>query len=189
VHPEFGEQQRGEANPVHRVKHLYQDPKYVAEITRGIRAHVQSKAGRSYEETYGPTQAEEYKAKLRAASPERLRKFQRRETKIEAWVRGVLERLTVDFVAQGQVGDFTVDFLIPSLGVVIQTGDYWHGNPAVYKQLSPRQRQRKGLDILADKQALMRGLSVLRLWERDIQTDPAACENRIREKIKWATRK
>jgi len=56
-HPEFGENQRGAANPVHKARHLYDDPEYVERITTGIRAHVDQKRGSTYEEVYGPEKA------------------------------------------------------------------------------------------------------------------------------------
>lgn len=183
-HPEFAERQRGDANPIHRVKHLYKDPAYVERITRGLRAHAASKLNRTYEEVYGADKAREYKDKLRKASPQRLAAFNRRETHIEAWVRTLLERLGVPFSAQVPVGDFTVDFLIPSCRLVIQAdGDYWHGNPAVYPNPTARQRQRRGLDILADVQASSLGFFVLRLWESDIKRHPTQCEQIITERI------
>ena len=42
-HPDFGAKQRGNANPIHKVSFLYEDPTYVDRITRGIRAHVVDK--------------------------------------------------------------------------------------------------------------------------------------------------
>lgn len=186
-HPEFGEQQKGDANPVHRVRHLYRDPTYVAKITRGLRAHSASKAHLSYEEVYGIEKAAEYKDKLRRASPGRLKLFERRETSIEKWVRDVLIKLCVPFVPQAPVGNFVVDFLVPSRQLIIQTdGDYWHGNPAVYTKdfLTPRQRKRRELDRLCDRQAGALGFQILRLWEADIKSNPQHCEQIITEKIK-----
>lgn len=183
--PDFGDRQRGVNNPIHKVLHLYEDPKYLERVTSGIRAHVRHKTGKTYEETYGVEKAREYKAKLQAASPGRLSKFQRRETWIEVWVRETLSRLGVHFIEQAPVGPFTVDFLVPSVALVIQAdGDYWYGNPSVFPTLSSSQRKRRSLDYLCDQWAEDLGIQVLRLWEHDIKSNPSLCEARITEKIR-----
>lgn len=132
--PDFGERQRGEANPIHKVRHLYEDPEYVKQITRGIRAHVDQKRGSTYEEVYGEVKAAEYRQKLREASPGRLAKYQRQETEPERILREILEEMRVSFQQEKPIGHYVVDFLLPDHKVVLQAdGDYWHGHPDIYR--------------------------------------------------------
>jgi very-short-patch-repair endonuclease len=182
--PDFGDRQRGEANPVHKVAHLYEDPAYVARITRGLKAHVDQRRGSTYEQVYGPEKAAEYKDKLRQASPQRLAKFARKETAPERSVRELLEFLGVGFEQEYAIGHYTVDFFVPGHKLVVQAdGDYWHAHPEVYgpglTPLNDGQRKRKRLDASCDSFLRNGGYSVLRLWERDLRSDPAKCRERI----------
>ena len=181
-HPDFGEKQRGGKNPVHKARHLYDDPAYVQRITRGIRAHAEIKRGATYEETYGPVKAAEYREKLRAASPARMAKFTRRVTWPEKKVRQLLESTQVGFIPEAPLGHYTVDFLVPGAQVVIQAdGDFWHGNPDVYKdeELSTTQRKQRRLDASCDSFLRNRGYCVVRFWEKDLKTKPHECRRRL----------
>jgi very-short-patch-repair endonuclease len=174
-HPDFGARQRGASNPIHRVIHLYEDQAYVERITAGIRQHIASKTGKSYEEVYGEAKAAEYKEKLRLASPQRLAKFKRKRTGPEKLVSNILTYLGVSYTEQTPLGYYTVDFLVPPKLVIQTDGDYWHGNPKVYSELSDAQRQRKRLDASCDSFLQHRGYTVLRLWEHDLKHDLQSC--------------
>lgn len=182
--PDFGAKQRGASNPVHKVAHLYQDPEYVARITRGLRAHTNERRGSTYEKVYGHAKALVYKQKLREASPVRLSKFSRGETEPERLVRVVLEGLGVSFKTQVPIGPYTVDFFVPTAHLVLQSdGDYWHAHPDQYgenkKPLTPSQRSRRRLDASCDSYMLQHGYRVLRLWECDLHDDLENCRDRI----------
>jgi len=180
--PDFGERQRGAANPVHQVRHLYDDPEYISRITVGLRAHVDQRRGSTYEEVYGPEKAAQYKQKLRDASPARLAKFSRRETAPEKAVREILEGLGVPFSQEAPVGCYTVDFLIERHRLVIQAdGDYWHAHPEKYPNPSRKQRERRRLDASCDAFLENRGFRVLRLWESELRANPRRCRKRIEE--------
>lgn len=183
-HPEFGEQQRGAANPVHKAKHLYEDPEYVARITSGIRSHVDQRRGSTYEDVYGAEKAAKYKQKLRDASPARLAQFQRKETEPERLVRGMLEGLGAPFQQEAPLGYCTVDFLLEEPRVVIQAdGDYWHANPSIYPTPSVAQKNRRRLDASCDSFLRARGYRVLRFWESDLVAHPENCLQIIRETL------
>lgn len=182
--PEFGALQRGAANPIHRVKHLYADPEYIKKITTGIREHGEQKKGRSYEEVYGEPKAREYREKLRAASPARMAKFSRKTTTPELIVRRLLTEIGVEFREQFPIGYCTVDFFVPGHKVIIQAdGDYWHGNPEKYPNPDARQRDRRRLDAASDSYALNRGMKVVRLWECELKSDAQACREKIMSEI------
>lgn len=182
--PDFGDRQRGENNPIHQVRHLYEDPEYVARISRGLREHAEERRGSTYEEVYGEEKATEYKEKLRLASPARLSKFTRRETQPERIVREILESEGVTFEAEFPIGPYTVDFLVGST-VIQADGDYWHGNPALYddSKLNDTQRRRRRLDASCDSFLTRRGYSVLRLWEQDLLSFPEKCRLTIMKSV------
>jgi len=183
-HPEFGVQQRGAANPIHKVKHLYDDPEYVARITSGIRAHVDQRRGSTYDEVYGVAKAEEYKQKLRDASPARLAQFQRKETEPERLVREMLEGLGVAFQQEAPLGHYTVDFLLEASRVVVQAdGDYWHANPAIYPVPTAAQKDRRRLDASCDSFLHNQGYRVLRFWEKDLYNNPKMCLQALQESL------
>ncbi len=185
AHPDFGEKQRGAANPVHKAKLKYDDPAYVANITRGIRAHVTQKTGRSYEEVYGEEQAASYKLKLREASPARMAKFFRKQTAPEKQVKALLGQLGVSYVEQAPIGYYTVDFLIPSLRLVVQAdGDYWHAHPDKYPVPTQRQHKQRRLDASCDSFLHNQGYRVLRLWESDLADSSDVCLARLDQIIK-----
>jgi len=188
--PDFGVNQRGDANPIHKVMHLYDDPEYVEKITRGLMEHVDLRRGSTYEEVYGEEKAAEYKEKLRQASPARMAKFHRKETGPERLTREMLEGLEADFMPQAPLGHYTVDFLVPDIKLVIQAdGDYWHAHPDIYgdgegqKPLSKIQRKRRRLDASCDSYLQNRGYGVLRLWEGDLNSDLSACRETLSQKI------
>ena len=184
-HPDFGEQQRGDANPIHKVKHLYDDPEYVAKITTGIRAHVDQRRGSTYEDVYGAEKADEYKQKLRDASPARLAQFRRKETGPERQVREMLEQLGAPFQQEAPLGHYTVDFLLDGPRLVIQAdGDYWHANPTTYPSPTDAQKDRRRLDASCDSFLSKRGYRVLRFWESDLATNPEKCLRIIQEALR-----
>lgn len=179
--PDFGDRQRGVANPVHRVDHLYDDPVYVGRITRGLREHSAAKANRSYEDVYGVVRAAAYKAKLRAASPARLAKFHRAATEPEKRVAAILETLRVEYLPQHAMGFYTVDFFVPSSNLVVQAdGDYWHANPATYPTPSRTQQKQRRLDHSCDSYLSRRGFTVVRLWESDLRDRYESCVDTLR---------
>lgn len=183
--PDFGLKQQGAANPVHKVDHLYADPEYVRGITRGLRSHSQRKKGSTYEDVYGVDKAASYKEKLRKASPLRLLKFQRKETKPEATVRGMLDKLGVSYKAQAPLGWYVVDFFLSDRKIIIQVdGGYWHADRRLYEDVgrtpSPRQKQQRRLDTSCDSYLINRGYKVIRLWELDLARDPNGCTTKIK---------
>lgn len=185
--PDFGAKQRGASNPVHKVKYLYDDPRYIARITSGLLAHAKEKSGKTYEQVYGPEKAKEYKIKLQVASPNRMSKFRRKVTEPERIVRKMLQRFGVEFVEQAPIGYYTVDFFVPSLNLVVQAdGDYWHANPKTYpsNKLSKTQAKQTRIDASCDSFLRNLGYMVVRLWESDLHDNPGQCEQILRDHMR-----
>ncbi len=183
--PNFGENQKGARNPIHQVRHLYEDPAYLAKVTRGLRQHINAKRGATYEALYGPEKAAQYKARLQQASPARLQKFRRRETWIEVAVGRLLDEIGASYIRQAPVGPYTVDFLVANRLVVQADGDYWHANPKVYPdlKLSRQQHHRRRLDASCDGLCKSKGLRVLRLWEHDLKTNLDDCRQALQRAL------
>jgi very-short-patch-repair endonuclease len=180
--PDFGDNQKGKNNPIHQVKHLYDDPEYVKRITRGIRAHVDEKRGSTYEEVYGEKQAKEYKQKLREASPARISKIKQSETKPEKLVKELLESLDVVYESQAVVGYYTVDFLLPNQDVVVQAdGDFWHANPEFYgdDELYALQKKNRRIDASCNSFLEDRDYTVVRFWENDLYNHLDECRSEL----------
>ena len=181
-HPDFGENQKGDKNPVHKVKHLYEDPEYVAKITRGLREHAAQKKGSTYEEVYGPEKAAEYKKKLQDASPVRMAKFKRRETAPERIIREMLESLNLPFQQEAPFGYYTVDFLLEEKKLILQAdGDYWHVHPDKFPNPDESQKTTQRVDASCNSFIRNQGYQVLRFWESDLHNKPEECLKRIEE--------
>jgi len=70
-------------------------------------------------------------------------------------------------------GKFTVDVLVRSCGLVIQwDGDYWHGNPKVFRNLTVVQESKQKHDKASNAYLRKCGMKVLRFWERDVKRRP-----------------
>lgn len=187
ANPNFGESQRGENNPVHRVIHLYQDPNYIQNITRGLRASNEANKGRSYEAIYGDEKSEEIKEKLRIASPRRMAMFARKVTKPEQIVAHILSSLGIEYETQYAIGYYTVDFFVPGANLVIQAdGDFWHANPKNYptpETLSEVQTKQQRKDKACNTFLRNKGFKLLRIWENDLYKQPEYCAQLIRDQI------
>jgi len=180
--PDFGELQKGDANPIHNVMHLYEDPEYVKRITRGIRAHTEEKRGSTYEEFYGEEKAKEYKQKLRETMPARLAKMPRSETAPERAVREILEELEVLYKEQAIIGYYMVDFLLPDQNVVVQAdGDFWHAHPDKYedKDLYDLQKTNRWRDSACNKYLRNKDYIVIRFWESDLENNRDECKQEL----------
>lgn len=180
--PDFGELQKGKANPIHNVMHLYEDPEYVKRITRGIRAHTDEKKGNTYEEFYGEEKAAEYKKKLRETMPARLAKMPRSETAPERAVKEILEELGVLYKEQAIIGYYMVDFLLPDQAIVVQAdGDFWHAHPDKYKDkdLYDLQKTNRWRDSACNKYLRNKDYIVIRFWESDLENNRDDCKHEL----------
>jgi very-short-patch-repair endonuclease len=75
---------------------------------------------------------------------------------------------------------FCVDAFIESNNMVVQfDGDYWHGNPEKYNELSPRQSKRAALDKSQDSYFAKAGVCVVRIWGSELKKDPSILIEKI----------
>lgn len=91
----------------------------------------------------------------------------------------ILDSLNLEYKKQVLIGNkFLVDTFIPKYNMVIQfDGDYWHGNPKKYKELSKRQKRRKIIDKSQNAYFKKCGFNLLRIWESEINQLKERLEN------------
>ena len=96
---------------------------------------------------------------------------------------GLLESLGIEHERQFMFdGRFCVDAFIPGKLIALQfDGDYWHGNPARYALLDPRQQRRVQLDRSQDAFMESRGVKVFRAWHSDLQRNIEAVTARLQQ--------
>lgn len=112
----------------------------------------------------------------------------------EKFAKEFLEKLGVNYVYQYKaesIGRY-FDFYIPSANLIIEIdGGWYHADPRVIegKELNPMQKKNKRVDELKNKWAVLHGIPVLRIWEKDINENPSAVMKLLKEKLKSSTDK
>lgn len=99
------------------------------------------------------------------------------DTTIEKKIANILSNNNIQFKKQYRI--YIVgrvykqyDFFLPKNNLLIEAdGDYWHGNPVIYKQLNEMQETNYENDLVKNKLATERGYILLRYWETDINKD------------------
>jgi len=93
-------------------------------------------------------------------------------------LRGIKCELEYEF------GFYHIDIAIPDIKIAIECdGDYWHGNPCIYQNLTKRQKDRQSRDKARNTYLTNRGWKVLRFWTSEIDKDSEKICNSIMEKI------
>lgn len=104
----------------------------------------------------------------------------------EKFAKEFLEKLGINYVYQYKaesIGRF-FDFYIPSANLIIEIdGDYWHSYNVEYENMTPTQKRNKRVDEAKDKWAVFHGIPVLRIWEHDINKNPAKVMQILKEKL------
>lgn len=96
-------------------------------------------------------------------------------TKPERLFKSFLEELEIPYiqyklVESEQFGRCYYDFYIPKNNLLIEIdGDYWHGNPLLYKTLNEQQKKCQKRDVEKNINALEKGYKLLRIWETDLK--------------------
>lgn len=105
-------------------------------------------------------------------------------TTIEQKVAQILDRNKILYEKQFELCGFYYDFCIPYIKTLIECdGDYWHGNPEMYKTFTNIQKHHKQKDILKNYIAQKHGFKLLRFWENEINNEINNVENEILSNI------
>lgn len=108
------------------------------------------------------------------------------KTSIESFIENILKGLEVKYTSQFSLNKYRYDFYLPDYNLVIEThGDYWHGNPRVYsiEKLNDVQIKSQSTDFKKKELLLVKGISLLVVWEKDIKQNPNTVVNVLREKL------
>ena len=110
----------------------------------------------------------------------------------EDFARDFLDKLGIKYIYQfeakdiGRFYDFAIilnDEMTTGNMILIEIdGGYYHSDPRVVKEdkLNPMQKHNKRVDEHKDKWALLHGIPLIRIWEKDIRENP----NMVMEELK-----
>ena len=92
-----------------------------------------------------------------------------------------LDKLGVKYIRQfeaqdiGRFYDFAVQLKHGGIILLEIDGGYWHSDPRVVNEdeLSPMQKHNKRVDEHKNEWALLHGIPLLRIWEKDINENPS----------------
>jgi len=188
-------------------KHLSEEVK--RKISKTLKGHKHSKETRRKNSEahkgkkaywYGKHHSKESKRKMSKARKKYLknpeaRKMQRifilkrlqnykgpyKDTKPELKMKEILNNLNIPFEHQFRLENYLFDFKIKGKNILIEVdGDYWHGNPKIYKDLNEMQKKMQKRGLEKGKLAKTNNFILLRFWEGDILKN----ENKVIEKMK-----
>lgn len=92
--------------------------------------------------------------------------------KFEADCYKFLEESGIRFETQFVIGPYVADVaVLESKTVINLDGDYWHGNPDMYRELNSIQARRVEIDQRMDEFLRSEGWNVVRIWESDFRRD------------------
>lgn len=127
-----------------------------------------------------PTHLKNIHKNWKKKDPEGYKKHQReagkkgflscpRISSLELDFQRILRELNINFVSQFNYGMGFADFLIKPNLIIFVDGDFWHGNPIRFKQLSQKQRAQKRKDETQNKFLRSKGYKIVRIWEYDLK--------------------
>lgn len=110
----------------------------------------------------------------------------RKENKLEKAGYELLAELGFKFERQFNYGKrYVADAYLKDYNLIMLfDGDYWHGNPIIFKKLSDRQLRQKNVDSRANEAAIKYKFNILRLWENEIHKQPVLIKEKIINFIK-----
>jgi len=106
----------------------------------------------------------------------------------EDFAREFLDKLEVKYVYQFEAKDIGrfFDFYLPSHNLIIEVdGGYYHSDPRVVdeNQLNPMQKHNKRVDEHKNKWALVHGIPIMRIWEKDIRENPKMVMEELKKRL------
>ena len=106
----------------------------------------------------------------------------------EDFAKEFLDKLGVKYVYQFEAKDIGrfYDFYLPSHNLIIEVdGGYYHSDPRIVDEnkLNPMQKHNKRVDEHKDKWALMHGIPIMRIWEKDIRENPKMVMDELKKRL------
>jgi very-short-patch-repair endonuclease len=111
------------------------------------------------------------------------------------FARDFLDKLNVKYIWQfeakdiGRFYDFAVfvgNEVTPGNMILIEVdGSYFHSDPRLVKEneMNPMQKYNKRVDELKNKWALVHGIPLMRIWEKDIRENPNKVMKELKERL------
>ena len=98
----------------------------------------------------------------------------------------MLNELGIEYRTQEIVGGKIFDFYIPSENLLVEIdGDYWHGNPEIYKRPNKMQNTNRKNDRKKTLIAETEGYKISRVWESDLKENYGVQKGRFKRILKW----
>lgn len=106
----------------------------------------------------------------------------------ETFARDFLEKLSVKYIYQFEVKEIGrwYDFYLPEHNLIIEVdGSWYHSDPRLVKEedMNPMQRRNKRVDEYKTKWALMHGIPIMRIWEKDIYDNPSKVMKELKDRL------
>ena len=113
----------------------------------------------------------------------------------EDFAKNFLDKLGVKYVYQfeakdiGRFYDFAIilnnEMTTGNMILLEIDGGYYHSDPRVVKEdkLNPMQKHNKRVDEYKDKWALLHGIPLIRIWEKDIRENPNGVMKELKERL------
>lgn len=113
----------------------------------------------------------------------------------EDFARDFLDKLGVKYIYQfeakdiGRFYDFAVllndEMTTGSILLIEIDGSYYHSDPRVVEEgkLNPMQKHNKRVDKHKDDWALMHGIPLMRIWEKDIRENPKMVMEELKKRL------
>ena len=107
------------------------------------------------------------------------------------FAREFLDKLGIKYKRQFEAVDIGrfYDFAIyPNGGGIILLeidGGYWHSDPRLVeeKDMNQMQKRNRRVDELKNKWALLHGIPIMRIWEKDIRENPSMVLKQLKERL------
>ncbi len=136
------------------------------------------------------------KAEIKSSKPKKQKKEFKKSIEasdldgsgLETFFRkNVLDKIGVNYIQQYSPNSTgrIYDFFLPEHRILIECdGDYFHGNPNIYKnKLSPMQRKNKRVDESKNEWALLNGYVIIRFWESEIKGNTSKIIKMLKTKL------
>ena len=99
-----------------------------------------------------------------------------------------LDKLGVKYIWQFEAVDIGrwFDYYLQEHNLIIEiNGGYWHGDPRLYeeKDLNRTQKRNQRVDEYKHKWALMHGIPIYYIWEKDIRESPKMVMKQLKERL------
>lgn len=106
----------------------------------------------------------------------------------EDFARDFLDKLGIEYVYQFEAADIKrwYDFYLPKHNILIEIdGGYFHSDPRLVKEenMNPMQKHNKRVDEYKNRWALMHGIPIMRIWEKDIRENPKMVLDELKKRL------